>query len=543
MVAPGGVGGRELYYTMKSVFIHRTTPLHFHFIADDRAKTILQAMLDTWLLPGVNHEYYDFHQVLETLKLANSLIQCSQVLSIHLNLHLILPEGVHSVVVIQPTSVVTVDLALLQYVSESRQNSTAVIACGAACVTHCSEGRGEYSKWGALSVNLQTSLIETTELFQTVERQGCSLGAVESVDEAVMEVAGRNPDTLMEEPCETVRKYDGELLRHRVVAKCGITTEPLVSSPPPGNDACRVFAWERAVQRREIPFLMGHSYSPRDEYDLSMATHLTYNRLDLLEKTLSHWDGPASVGIYVSETDVDGVFDFLQNSKTLRERDDITYHLVFKIGPSYAPNHMREIGHRYVSTPYIFFLDGDFVPSPGLYRTLREKLRNRAFGDISKTAVVIPAFEADDENFQIPSSKAVMLKLFLNNTVRQFHKVAYEPGHKNTNYRKWMVAKEPYYVQWNDRYEPYYILHSSVFSFDHRFVARFLNKVSHAQELHMAGYKFLIFPDGFVVHLPHSRNKQNMVELRKCDHQWYNDWIKEKRKLYNYTNTDIRDYI
>ena len=77
----------------------------------------------------------------------------------------------------------------------------------------------------------------------------------------------------------------------------------------------------------------------------------------------------------------------------------MSYHLVFRVGPSYPPNHGRELAHRFVSTPYMFILDVDFVPSYGLYGCLKEKLETKSFGSMDKTSVVIPAFETKDAKF------------------------------------------------------------------------------------------------------------------------------------------------
>ena len=535
MVATGDRSGRELYSTVKSVFMHRTTSLHFHLITDDRAKNILQAMLNTWLLPGLAHDYYDFHQALETVKTEGSPIQCSQTLSIHLNLHLILPDSVRHVIVIEPSSVVTVDLALLHSVTKSRENHL-ISACGGVCVTYCpDESETGLSRWGAVGLNLKTSL-EKRPLSQS---EDCSPSAADNVDKLLTELVGGNPEHLPAEACETVRNYDGELLRYKKMEKCPEGMEPLVVPAPSSKKACELFSWERAIQRREVPFFLGHKYTQRDQYDVTLATHLAHNRLDIFERALSNWDGPASVGIYVTDSAIQEVLDFIHNSKVLRDRVNVTYHLVFKVGPSYAPNHMREIGHRYVTTPYVFFLDVDYVPSPGLYQIQHENLRTGAFGSMNKTAVVIPAFETDDKTFQVPSSKSVMVKFFLNNTVRQFHKGFFDPGHTPTNYNRWLATTGPYYVKWDNGYEPYYVTKTSVVSFGHQFIARFHNKCSHALELHMAGYRFLVFPNGFVVHFPHERNKQNMDRLRQCDQKWYARWVKEKREQYNYTKNDI----
>ena len=529
MVATGDMGSRELYTTLKSVFIHRSTPLHFHFLTDERGRTILQTMLSTWLLPGVSHDYYDIQQALHGATVPDSLLHCPKTLSLRFNLHLILPENIQHVVVIEPTSVVTVNLAGLWAVTVSREDT---ISLCSGCVTYCQEESREWvSRWGAVGLNLNIEDVAGERAGQVGE---CGAGA--TVDDAVMKALGVE---ILEERnvCEAIKKYNGELLRHRKNVKCSLT--PLIVPSPSKKDPCKLFAWERWAHRRELPFLFGHSYTAKDEYDVSISTHLAPNRLNLLVQLIKHWDGPASVSIYVNDTEVEKVVNFIQNSGVLRDRTNVSYHLLFQVGPSYPFNHMRELGHRFVSTPYIFFLDVDYVASPNLYQTLQEALREGIFGETDKTAIVVPAFETSDENFVVPSTKSEIVSLFVDDKVTQFHKDHFDEGHRPTNYSKWITAEDPYFVQWQNNYEPYCILKTSVFSFDHRFVARFRNKCSHNIELHIAGYRFMVFPQSFVIHLPHPLAKKHTANLEKCSKKWYSDWLGEKIKQYNYTANDV----
>lgn len=115
MVAPGEIGSRHLYTTIKSILMHRSTPLHFHFITDNRTMTVLKTMITTWALPAISQDYYDIHKAWTRISssLNDSQTNCSQALSIQLNLHLILPNSVGHVLVIEPSSVAIIDLAQL----------------------------------------------------------------------------------------------------------------------------------------------------------------------------------------------------------------------------------------------------------------------------------------------------------------------------------------------------------------------------------------------------------------------------------------------
>ena len=157
------------------------------------------------------------------------------------------------------------------------------------------------------------------------------------------------------------------MLRYREVKECNTTLKPLVEKVPPQKEFCSLFSWERVTRRRELPFLLEHSYKSSDAFDVTLVNHLDYNRLHLLERSFTNWDGPASIAIQVTESQVQGVMDFLLNSEILRDRRNVSYHLLFKIGPSYAINPLRALGHKFVSTPYVFYGDIDYVSSHGMY--------------------------------------------------------------------------------------------------------------------------------------------------------------------------------
>ena len=516
MVATGLVESRYLYFTVKSVLMHRSSPLHFHFITDDRAETVLRSMLSSWLVPGISHDYYDLDQATGA---TDSLTHCSKVLHLYMNLHLILPESVHRVVVLEPTSVVKTDIAELW--SETNHS---VALCREDCVTYCHNVTAlQYTQLGVLNLNLRRLPDNSVSTKNCTQINICA-GSLHMNDQA-------------SDACQLVQEYDGNLLRYREVKECNTTLKPLVEKVPPQKEFCKLFSWERVTRRRELPFLLGHSYKSSDAFDVTLVNHLDYNRLHLLERSFTNWDGPASIAIQVTESQVQGVVDFLLNSEILGDRRNVSYHLLFKIGPSYAPNAARALGHKFVSTPYVFFDEIDYVSSHGMYMAIKEHLRG--IKNMTKTAIVIPAFETTKTDFKVPENREDMIRLYSDQTICQFHVNSFYPGHGPTNYKKWVNATEPYYVSWKDGYEPYCLLHTSVFSFDARFVARFRDKISHNTELHMAGFKFLVLHNCYIIHLPHKANNQNMGNLQKCSRDWYRDWVQEKRKQYNYYKKDV----
>ena len=485
-------------------------------------------MINTWLVPAISHDYYDLNKAWNTIDSSFSKIHCSPSTVLLLNLDLVLPTSIGHVIVIEPSSVVGIDLAKLwSLLTVSRINHTMTV-CHSNCVSYCYDGDSiELTKWGAVGLSFHTPMTKETKL------QYCVQNPIETGNISI-------PNNVKEK-CESVEKQSGDNFRYIKLEGCLIGAEYHAETPPMKQNCCQLFAWERQGQRRELPFVLGHRYKSSGDYDVTLATHLDYNRLDLLERILGHWDGPASVTIHVTDSQAQGVVDFLLHSKSLQHRENVTYHFLFRVGPSYPPNHARELAHRFVSTPYMLILDVDYVPSFGLYDSLKEKLKARTFGNMEKTAVVIPAFETDDANFAVPRTKRAMIRLIRHNMVWQFHVKHFKTGHEATDYQLWKTAHQPYPVIWNRDYEPYYVLKSTAISFDHRFIARFSDKKSHSTELHMAGYRFVVCHDSFIVHLPHEKSSQNMKELRNCSKDWYTDWVIEKREQYHYLKNDIRD--
>ena len=564
MLVSGHVQSRHVYLAIKSVLMHRSTQVHFHFITDNRARTVLKSMLNTWLVPGISHDYYDLKQAKEKIY---SQIDCLKTMSLKLNLHQILPDTVGRVIVLEPTSVLKIDPLDLWSVTMSYTNHM-ITLCNGKCVSYChndpapSVDTSEYAlQWGAMGLNLagmRTSAHTLSHALQSVrqctpndiytalDKAGLFQNTADDWSPAVhtqqtcakmVSAVSSHESNKEQDVCKCVADYDGNKLRYDTNHTCTNIT-PIVPKPPPLIEVCDHFYWEGSTRRREIPFLMGHSYNSSDEYDVTLINHVDYDRLSMIERSLTNWNGPVSLAIQVTETQVKEVVNLVSNSKVLSKRRNISYHLLFKIGPSYPINALRELAQKYVSTPYVFDSDIDFVYSYDMYTTIKQDLKK--IGNLNKIAVVLPSFETDSVDFEIPRTKAEAVQLVNQDKMRQFHK-RWFGGQGQTNYKRWKTAIEPYYIQWKGLYEPYTLVKSSVVPFDRRFVARFHDKGSRNTELHMAGFKFLVLHNIFMVHLPHPKNPQNKEELDKCSKQWYRDWVNEKRDQYNYYKMDVPD--
>ena len=581
----------QSYLAIKSVLIHRTTKLHFHFITDSMTRTVLNSMMSSWLLPGVLHDYYDLKETWRRIgKSHDYQNHCYGTLILKLNLMQILPDSVQRVIVINPTSTVKIDLQELWSVTMSCEDHM-ITFCSEGCVLHCHRDTAVSQKntrdnillWGVMTLNLRgiralqkANVNSWTLAVKTFDK--CVPESIERFREVVQEWSitldvtnsNRNPYTrtnivqnamcgesisvfnsqerntnhTLNNICKYVREYDGNILRYsqyQVVDNagnnCAIETQMLVEPAPDSKDICKLFAWEKKTRRRELPFLLQYSYNTTDTHDVTLINHLDCNRLYLMERSIRNWEGPINFGIQVSDSEVQTVIDFISNSTILRERRNISYHLLFRIGPSYPINPLRVLALTHAVTPYVLHDDIDFVSSYGMYTTLKADLRR--LGNLNKIAVVVAAFETMDPDLKFPRNRKEMLSLIEKEIVYQARLKQWTRGHGPTNYAKWATTTEPYTVIWKHSYEPFCVLEKSAVTFDTHFVGRFGDKNSYNTELHMAGFKFIAVHDCFIIHMPHPENVQNKPNLLKCNQDWQKEWVIQKRKQYNYHKNDV----
>jgi len=333
---------------------------------------------------------------------------------------------------------------------------------------------------------------------------------------------------------QPIQDYDGYQLRFTEKENC-FQSDPKLKKPASSatkRDECIMLKWEGTVKRRMYPYFLGCKFTTSDPHDVTLVAHSTLERMYLGEIISEHWNGPMSLAIEVTDSQVQLVFDFVSTSELLSQRKNIAYHLLFRISPTYPANPMRILGHKFVTTPYVFFNDIDFVPSYGLYENLKDIISN--IDDMQKTALVIPCFDTSQPKMNYPSNKQEMVSLMQKHLVSQSHVAFWRRGHAPTNYNKWAqnTTTEPYTVTWKQFYEPYIAVKTSILPFDPRFVSRKHDKISHTEELHMAGYRFMAVHNGFLIHVPHPLSNKSLLYPQKCYQDRYIKWKQEKQTQY-----------
>lgn len=176
----------------------------------------------------------------------------------------------------------------------------------------------------------------------------------------------------------------------------------------------------------------------------------------------------------------------------------------------YPNNLLRNVARRNALTEFVFVVDVDTVPNEGLHRDFMDFAEShRLFADSKKddkTVYVVPAFEAKDD-IDIPKDKAALLQLIETMRVRPFYFELCWKCQKHTDYDAWQ--REPitprlnvvFEVLWKDPWEPFYITRNTSPLYDERFKQYGFNRISQVCELHIAGFKFSVLNNAFLIHL------------------------------------------
>ncbi|EDO48661.1 predicted protein [Nematostella vectensis] len=317
----------------------------------------------------------------------------------------------------------------------------------------------------------------------------------------------------------TFLEYDGNLLR-RALFHCekeGDKTTPSnnsltaseqeIATKLPGvdgEDPCYEFKQEQHLTQRTHLYYLDYDFTVEyGPHDVTLVAQLSMDRLQMVEALCQNWEGPISLALYMSDSEAQQFLRYALGSPVLKARKNIGYHIVFKEGQFYPVNYLRNIALEHARTPFVFLTDIDFLPMPSLNVYINVRVNNKTMTLLSQ-AYVVPAFETLHYKLEFPQTKSQLLSSWDLGTVFIFRYNEWSKGHAPTDYAKWRTATTLYTVQWEEDYEPYIVVPKDIVRYDTRFVGFGWNKVSHIMEVHAQGYEFVVLPNAFIVHLPHS---------------------------------------
>lgn len=211
------------------------------------------------------------------------------------------------------------------------------------------------------------------------------------------------------------------------------------------EDPCYEFRKARVTEYRTHLYYIEYEYEPDPRgNDVTLVAQLSMDRVQMIESLCKHWEGPISLAIYTSDSEVQQFLRYISDSPVLRDRHNIGYHLVYREGESYPINKLRNIALKHINTPYVFLTDVDFLPMFGLYEYLKSHIIVLNLANNPKRALVIPAFETQRYKINFPKTKADLIEMLDLGKLFTFRYHVWTIGHAPTDFQRWRKATTPY---------------------------------------------------------------------------------------------------
>uniref|UniRef100_A0A4X2KPW2 LARGE xylosyl- and glucuronyltransferase 2 n=1 Tax=Vombatus ursinus TaxID=29139 RepID=A0A4X2KPW2_VOMUR len=567
IVCAGHNSSRDVVTLVKSILFHRKNPLHFHLVTDGVARNILETLFHTWMVPSVFISFYDADELKPEVAWIPNKHYSGIYGLLKLTLPRALPPTLARVIVLDTDITFASDIADLWAVFARFSDKQVIGLVENQSDWYLGNLWKNHRPWPALGRGFNTGviLLHLERLRQvrweqmwrlTAEQELLTMLATSLADQDIFNAVIKQypwlvypllcswnvqlSDHTRAEQCYsevsdlkvihwnspkklgvknkhveffrnlylTFLEYDGNLLRRELFGCIsGPQTEPSQTRQAlvelEEDDACYEFRQQKlTVHRVHLTFLPYEPPAPHP-HDVTLVAQLSMDRLQMLEALCRHWPGPMSLALYLSDAEAQQFLHFAQASEVLSARRDVAYHIVYREGPLYPVNLLRNVALGQAHTPYVFLSDIDFLPAYSLYDYLRTSIKELSLAT-RKAALVVPAFETLRYRLSFPTSKTELLSLLDAGSLYTFRYHVWPRGHEPTDYARWREAQAPYRVEWAADYEPYVVVPRDCPRYDPRFVGFGWNKVAHIMELDAQEYEFLVLPEAFAIHLPHA---------------------------------------
>ena len=555
-VAAGYNASRQVSTVIKTILFHRHSPIHFHFISDHPARHILRTLMETWQLPAVNFSFYNTESLADNVSWIPTFHYSGVYGLLKLTVPDVLPLSIKNIIMLDTDIMLNSDITLLWHLFEevNRQKKLLGIvenqsnwylgnlwehqqpwpALGRGFNTGVvllnleqMRWRGWYNMWSTVAKRISTpAALADQDIVNAVIKEHprihfilpCSWN-VQLGDNSLSEFCYKNAEkfhiihwnsprkinvenshgTYFKKIYEGFLQYNGNLLRRELLTCNSVDSERREHTLFRSQDPCTLFRNEGKLKYRTHPFFLGSNFSMSG--DISLVSQLSMDRLQMLEPLCRHWEGTMSISVYASDVETTKLINYFDSCTCFRHRKNIAIHIIYTEGQFYPVNYLRNVALDHIVTKYAFLVDIDFLPMLDLHGYLVEA--TRVLG-MEKRALVIPAFETHQYRLTVLHNKSELVKMLGTHSIQSFRYNEWPQGHEPTNYDHWKTAVRPYRISWAPNYEPYVVLLRPFPSYDNRFVGFGWNKVSHITELHYAGYEFVVLPDAFVIHTPHT---------------------------------------
>lgn len=413
IVCAGYNASREVSILIKSILFHRRCPLHVHFVVNSVSKAILSNLFRTWNIPQFTISFY----LLDKLKGHVSWIPTTHYSGtyglIKLALLEILPTSLKRAIVLDIDMVFLSDINLVWKFFETFNSSQAIGLVENQSEWYTGKLFKNYNHWPALGKGFNTGIIlmdceklrklKWMNLWQSIAKTNLETMATTSLaDQDIFNcVIKEIPTIVYKLPCtwnvqlsensqaescyrkqiynvkvvhwnsplkqhvqnrhtdyfrniyESFIEYDGSLLTVPLF-NCVNDYGELYYETTAHNYCENLLSKSLRLHRTHIYFLP-YSYQPKAPHDVTLLLQLSIDRLSSLHNIALHWDGPISVVIFLSDTDIRKLLHFVEQSSVLNQRNDIGYHIVYRNFDEtvYPINFLRNVALKHVNTSFV----------------------------------------------------------------------------------------------------------------------------------------------------------------------------------------------
>eukprot|EP01065_Artemidia_motanka_P020180 TRINITY_DN2416_c0_g1_i1.p1 TRINITY_DN2416_c0_g1~~TRINITY_DN2416_c0_g1_i1.p1 ORF type:complete len:682 (+),score=169.98 TRINITY_DN2416_c0_g1_i1:52-2046(+) len=263
-----------------------------------------------------------------------------------------------------------------------------------------------------------------------------------------------------------------------------------------------------------------------EDTSITIALHMTVDRMPSLRNWCKYWRGPLSVALYIRpQDDEEEVLTKITGPGCIRKFADL--HVVRRASEKldkavdmlthYPFNVVRNAALDGSRTDWVFLLDADFRFRPTGDVILHSNFapwfhKRRADAEAAGLVgdalplYIVPAFETVSRAVAPPNTTEELVAALTVQSATLFYGHYCVPCHHPTDSLTWRRTAHdgtPYRVAYSESFEPYVVTQRSRLpAYDERFIGRGWDKMSYFYELSNAGSQFIVLPPPyFLIHI------------------------------------------
>ena len=192
---------------------------------------------------------------------------------------------------------------------------------------------------------------------------------------------------------------------------------------------------------------------------------------------------------------------------------------------------LRNIGLETIKRGFVMALDADSLIVPNIYQELQQTLLSlERSSPNQKQAYIIPAFQTTrlttrrELLIDFPKDKQTLVQWWqIEHKVEPFNNNARVQYQRPTDFPRWQTAQNAYEIKYSFPYEPslvHRVPTQHIELFAEKVVGYGPDKPTHALGLAGRGYKLLVLPNVFTIHIPHHDSPAKALSSNYGTREW-----------------------